>query len=379
MLNFFRNVKFSNYRKFSLYTFPLLILLTAEFFIYQSIFFMPVSVNGTDFMARKRVTVWDFLSTTNNTPKYGNLLDVQKKILRVGKGNTPVIKVNGIPRSFGYYLKPNDEIQTFTGSNKTEPLAKERRYLEKPVENYGWGSFIIIERKGKLGIKEVVMGKISKKVVREKIIAHPIPTGISRVDIRKRKVVALTFDDGPSIYTKRVLKILDKFNVKATFFVLGRNVVKYPKYVYRIRKHGHVIGNHTFNHIYMQKASAKVIRAELKRTDQVINKYAHVKTKWVRPPGGSLRQAVVNFVVMGGKNISLWNIDTTDWKRPSPKVIRSRVISALQPGQVILMHDGGGNRENTVAALPDMIRQIKRRHYRFATLDELYSSFRPYD
>lgn len=366
-------------KKFSFYAIPLFALLAMEFFVYQVYFFMPVTLNGKSYMSRKKAVAIDFLRTSKITPKYGDLLSLEKKVLKKGKGNAPILKINGKKRPFNYVLKPSDKITIIKGSNIIEPLVKERQSLETPIENYGYGSFIIIERKGKLGIKEVTMGKYSKIVVKEKIIAQPIPTGISRINIRNRRVVALTFDDGPSKYTKQILKILKKFKVKATFFVIGRNIRKYPRYLIKMRREGHVIGNHTFNHIYMGKAKAKVIRAEIKKTDQWIYKASKVRSKWIRPPGGSLRQSVINYVVLRGKNISLWNIDTEDWKKPPSKIIRSRVLNEIKPGQVILMHDGGGDRTNTVKALPSIIRNIKRRKYKFVTLDELYGYVRPYD
>jgi peptidoglycan/xylan/chitin deacetylase (PgdA/CDA1 family) len=358
---------------------PLLILLALEFIFYQAYFFIPVHINGEDIMARKKTTVWDFLQATKKMPENGNLVSIDKNVLKKGQGLPPVIKVNGVKRSFNYYLQANDKVTTFKGEDSVEPLIKEKRQTKKLVQNYGHGALIIIAKKGKPGINEVVYGKYSKKVVSEKVIAEPIPTGISKMNIRKHRVIALTFDDGPSKYTLRVLRTLEKYHVKATFFVIGRQIQRYPKYLKRMKKDGDVIGNHTFNHIMMGKSNGKIIKDEINKTDHWVYKVTKLKTKWIRPPGGSLRQSVVNYYVMRGKNIALWNVDTDDWKKPPVKVIEDRVIAGFKPGQVILLHDGGGNRENTIASLPRIIKEAKKRHYKFVTLDELYKDVRPFD
>lgn len=368
-----------NLKKFNSYVFPIFILLALEFFIYQSYFFIPVNVNGESLMTRKKSALRDFLKTVNKTPKYGNLVSIEKEVIKKSKGNAPFIKVNGVKRTYDYRLKPNDKITTFNGADIVEPLIKVLEPIQKPIENSGSGAFIFIQRKGKLGVKELTMGKYSKKVIEEKIISEPIPTGISRINIRKRRVIALTFDDGPSKYTPRVLQILKKYKVKATFFPLGIQAKKFPRYINRIKKNGHTIGNHTNTHINLSKSTDKLIRIEINRADHWIYKATKVRTKWFRPPGGALRQSVINSITLRGKNIAMWNIDTVDWKKPPPEVMVERVISQLKPGQVVLMHDGGGDRSRTVAALSKIIEEALDRKYEFVTLDELYKDFRPED
>ncbi|MEM7555498.1 MAG: polysaccharide deacetylase family protein [Cyanobacteria bacterium P01_A01_bin.84] len=186
-----------------------------------------------------------------------------------------------------------------------------------------------------------------------------------------KKAIALTFDDGPwKGYTAQVLDILKKNNVKATFFVVGQMLKIYPDLGKRIVGEGHAIGNHTWHHWYHQ-FSKQAAAFEIDRTNDLIYQVTGTKTTLFRPPGGILHNGLAAYAKSQNKTVVMWSADSVDYSRPSPATLVSRVMKQSSPGGIVLMHDGGGNRANTVAALPSMIQKYKEKGYIFVTVPEL--------
>lgn len=185
------------------------------------------------------------------------------------------------------------------------------------------------------------------------------------------KVVALTFDDGPApTYTEQVLDILKREDVKATFFVIGQMFQAFPAIGQRVANEGHVLANHTWSHRYHRHAPAAAA-SEIERTAAIIEAKTGQVTRLHRPPGGVLNNGVDTYAQSKGYASIMWGTDTGDWRRPPAATIVSRVMNTIHPGDIVLMHDGGGDRRNTVAALSIMISQLKAKGYRFVTMPEL--------
>jgi peptidoglycan/xylan/chitin deacetylase (PgdA/CDA1 family) len=182
---------------------------------------------------------------------------------------------------------------------------------------------------------------------------------------RSRKRIALTFDDGPSAYTGRVIDILNRRNVDATFFVLGANIPGRTQLLRRMLSSGHEIGNHSLHH---EKAASA---ASLRETNSLIHGATGFMPCLYRPPGG-YRSADTAAAAwrMGMSNI-IWDVDPQDWGRPGSGAIYSRSVSAARSGSIVLLHDGGGDRSQTVAALDDIIANFKGRGYRLVTVTRL--------
>ncbi|MEA4900813.1 polysaccharide deacetylase family protein [Desulfitobacterium sp.] len=184
----------------------------------------------------------------------------------------------------------------------------------------------------------------------------------------QEKVVALTFDDGPDPnYTGFVLDVLAEKNVKATFFVLGENAQHYPELLSQIKAEGHEIGNHGYSHTYNTNQFVK----ELAKTDQVIFDLLQQHTYFYRPPGGFVSKEVIQGVKEKGYLLTLWSIDSKDWRNPGVTRIAETVVENVSPGAIILLHDGGAKREQTVGALKAIIDRLGNEGYRFVTLTEL--------
>jgi len=186
----------------------------------------------------------------------------------------------------------------------------------------------------------------------------------------QEKVIALTFDDGPWPETPKVLTVLREFNVKATFFILGRNLPLYPDIIKQVVQEGHAVGNHTWTHSYPKMEPQKA-KAEIENTSAKLQLMTGLKTRLFRPPGGILNNGVAEYARSKNYAIIMWSIDTKDFQQASAEVLANRVLNQAHPGDIVLMHDGGGNRSQTIAALKIMIPELQKRGYRFVTVPEL--------
>ena len=181
------------------------------------------------------------------------------------------------------------------------------------------------------------------------------------------KAVALTFDDGPHpSQTDRILSILDKYGVKATFFEIGQNVRLYPDVTARVAKAGHEIGSHTDSHRYMRGIGASGVTDEIKKTDEAILGACGITPRFIRPPGGIYDSTVVDAANAAGKTVTLWSIDTNDWAHKS----RDGIVNE------VLTHDYVTGAWHTPEALEIIIPELMSRGYRFVTVSELYEIYR---
>lgn len=181
--------------------------------------------------------------------------------------------------------------------------------------------------------------------------------------------IALTFDDGPNPpYTSQIVSILHQYGVPATFFVTGTQALVYPQLVQQEAAARNVIGDHTWNHPQLTTLPADQIRWQLDSTAQVIQQETGHRPALMRPPYGSLNAIVRGQITQDGYTPILWNIDTLDWQRPGSAVIAQRVLSQASNGSIVLMHDGGGDRSQTVAALPAIITTLMQRGFHFVTV-----------
>jgi peptidoglycan/xylan/chitin deacetylase (PgdA/CDA1 family) len=197
----------------------------------------------------------------------------------------------------------------------------------------------------------------------------------------KEKLVALTFDDGPSdIWTPKILNELKAAGVKATFFMLGEHVEKYPEVARRVAREGHEIGNHSYSHgalIYYTKDELKLT---IKKAEEAIEKATGVTTKYFRPPKAWLSKREKKKIKEMGYEIILWSLNSKDWVNFDDKYIIRYLVRNVRPGDIILFHDSGGffdieggNRWETVLAVPRLIEKLREKGYKFVTISELLS------
>jgi len=195
----------------------------------------------------------------------------------------------------------------------------------------------------------------------------PNPPGWYRAAVGPRskdKVLYLTFDDGPSAYTASLLKALDSYDAKATFFVTG-NAGMHKKQVRRMARAGHAIGNHTYNHLRLTQLSDAAIRDELRRTAKVVGP---VMGACMRPPYGATNDRVKAVTTDEGYKSILWDFWAEDWNQPPIPQFLESLETATEDGSVILLHDGGGDRPNTVEAMRQMLPRWTKQGYTFQAL-----------
>jgi len=248
------------------------------------------------------------------------------------------------------------------------------------VDIEGEGDILRIESEPSPGTRDITVDA-SSLVTNEVFRALPSPYRIGAYGAPGKQVV-ISFDDGPDPqWTPKILDVLKQYNVKATFFTIGLEAEKYPGLLKRIYREGHEIGNHTFTHPDISAISAQYARVELNLTERLLAAKLGIKPVLFRPPYSidqepdtadevrplELTQSM-GYITVGDK------IDPDDWRddpRPSPDQITQSVMSQLGHGSIILLHDGGGNRANTVKALPMIIEGLHSRGYQIVSVHEL--------
>ena len=194
---------------------------------------------------------------------------------------------------------------------------------------------------------------------------------------RESKQLALTYDDGPNDpYSLRLLEVLGKHSVRATFFLIGRYVRQRPDIARELMKAGHVIGNHTFTHPLLIFKTGPQIRAEVKDCQRALSDAVGAHSNLFRPPFGGRRPAVLRIVRQMGLEPVMWNVTGYDWNAPSAEHIERKVTGRVRGGDVILLHDGGHlafgtDRAYTVIATDRLISRYKQEGYEFVTIPEM--------
>jgi len=184
------------------------------------------------------------------------------------------------------------------------------------------------------------------------------------------KVVSLTFDDGPHpVFTEAVLDILKTQEIRATFFVKGRNAALFPDLIRRFHNEGHIIGNHSWSHHYLfDLFPAKRMKLEIRETNRIIREITGEIPVLFRPPYGVTNPAVARAVRDGNQIVIGWNIRSCDTILKDPIKIVQRIQKRLNPGSIILLHD---NRKGSEKILKEVINIVKKNGYKFARIDEL--------
>ena len=194
---------------------------------------------------------------------------------------------------------------------------------------------------------------------------------------RGTRQLALTYDDGPNDpHTLRLLEVLAKHNVRATFFLIGRYIHQRPDIVGEITKAGHVIGNHTFTHPLLTFKSAAEVRKELADCRAAMQDAVGAHSNLFRPPFGGRRPAVLRIARELGLEPIMWNVTGYDWNAPLAAVIEGKVEKQMRGGDVILLHDGGhkqmgADRSQTVLASDHLLTRYKSERYDFVTVSQM--------
>ncbi len=187
----------------------------------------------------------------------------------------------------------------------------------------------------------------------------------------RHRVIALTFDDGPSPYTPAIVRVLVRMRVPATFFVVGQQLRYFAGGLRDELRHGFQIGDHTRNHAWLPRLSAAAQDSQISGDADELQRFGAPRPLLFRPPYGSYDAVTLRILRAMHMLMVMWSVDPGDWRRPGTASIVRTVLAGARSGAVVIMHDGGGDRSQTVAALPQIIRGLRRRHYDLVTIDRL--------
>lgn len=197
----------------------------------------------------------------------------------------------------------------------------------------------------------------------------PVAPAARKIDCRRVRCVALTFDDGPGEHTGRLLAALARHHARATFFVIGQMVAEdRGETLRRMVSEGHELGNHSWDHPPLTQLSPGRLKYQLSSTQKIVKRLAGVRMTFMRPPYGATDKRVAAEARREGLAQILWNVDTLDWRDRDASIVLQRATQAT-PGSIVLMHD---IHASTVDAIPGILDQFARRGYAFVTLSELY-------
>jgi peptidoglycan/xylan/chitin deacetylase (PgdA/CDA1 family) len=186
---------------------------------------------------------------------------------------------------------------------------------------------------------------------------------------RDRRVIALTFDDGPDPdRTPALLDALGELGVPGTFFVVGKQADAHPELCSRMAREGHEIGNHTYNHRYLPLQRSHEVEAELLATDAAIERATGIVPALARPPWGGRSPRNVRVFDRLAKKVVLWDVNSYDWKDLPPIEVAQRCIERARPGSIVLMHDGGRDHTGTIEAVRLLVPELRARGFELVTV-----------
>ena len=313
-------------------------------------------------LAHSDETVTEVLRSARVTPRSGHLRSVRSgAVLPVGSV-APRYTLDGATALAGSPIRQARTLTVDAGTDEIEAtVERDGPPIPPPpgpaVEYALW-------HPGVPGRTRLVVGAVSGEVVATEVDPATPPSPVTE------KVVALTFDDGPWTGTTDFLHVLRDRGVRATFCMIGRQIPAMVDSVRQVAAAGMTICNHTVDHnMYLDRALPEVVRADINGGRDAISAALGHPPLFYRPPGGTLSPEIVATAQQAGEQVIHWTLDSMDYRHLSADAISDRVVSLVTPGAIVLMHDGGGDRSQTLAALPKIIDRLHALGYVFATPD----------
>lgn len=305
--------------------------------------YISIIIKATTFIEKKEEKIYTYLFDKNNNKfiEIGDILNKRELITNIKKEFKAKYnkKINNSVNLDKYYIGKN--YLTFYIN-----LSKKEYLIQIPLEDIKFN--FVINKKNKLDVDNINNIKKEEKTI----------------DINK-PLVALTFDDGPSKYTNEILDILKDNGICATFFILGNKVPYGQETLLKMLENGNEIGNHTYNHKWLAHLDEIEIKNQISKTQEVIFEYTRYLPKVFRPSYGDIPKEMRKEINL---EVTLWNVDTLDWKLKNKKQIIKRATKNTKDGDIILMHD---TYKRTKDALPEIINTLKKKGFQFVTISEL--------
>jgi len=346
---------------------------------------LPATLDGSTLMVRLGTTSSDVLMLTSVAERSGDLLAAKdRRVLRTAGGMPPSLTYRGARVPTNAPLLPFRAYGISPGDDVVEPTKSVTKTVDPPVDYRGSGPLERVVRYGRKGVSVTVYGAVSGDVlssewvvpVRGELVMRSSGAYASSSGGKVRgtkKLVALTFDDGPDPrFTPAILKILKDNGVKATFFVLSSHAKQRPDLTRRIVADGHLIANHSRTHRDMTKLNAAELEGEFRRSQEAIASVTGAAPRFFRVPYGITDAKVTAEARRKKLQLVGWEVDSTDWSKPGTATIVKRATPQRNGGMIVLLHDSGGDRRQTIAALPAIIRTYRERGYEFVTVERFY-------
>ena len=337
-----------------------------------------VQVNGEDVQVRVGTSADEFIRDNDYFgAKAGRKLSIGGNVIAEDGGTRYSVALDGkqmTPQDMeGVNVVDGASFVVSDGVDVTESSTEKTVAVAPGLQMESGGAVQFVSQWGRAGKKVVTVGDESGEELDKEVTEPAQDMVIASRNVKPTggKYIALTFDDGPSGYTPDILKILKDKGAKATFYNLGSQEENYGKYAKQLVEEGHELASHTNAHQYLPNLDASALRAEISSAADAISGAAGVRPQMIRAPYGAFTATEWG---RAGDIIScnvLWNIDTLDWKRPGADAIKAAVLNNAFNGAIVLMHDGGGNRQQDVEALPGIIDGLKAQGYELVTVSEL--------
>lgn len=344
-----------------------------------------VMLNGQELTFPVGTTLRAAMESAGIAPKPGNLLSLGGAIAAEGGGTTMTVSLNGDEADpndvLDRELKRGDAATVSDGADVTEDFTTDKKQIDPKLvfKDDGSGQSVqYVSQWGVAGTQEIRTGKVSGEVVEGDMLSEAQDCIVTSINVKPdgdAKIVGLSFDDGPSEYTQRYLDILKEFGATATFFNIGRNIDSLGGDLpAKVIAAGCSIGSHTYSHPPLTTQSSDQVKDELSHTRDLIEGATNVRTSMLRPPYGDFSKQV--WLESAGLLTSsiLWTQDTLDWKQPGADTIAHNALSGIRPGSIILMHDGGGKRDQDLDALPKILKSLTDDGYKVVSIQELLAS-----
>jgi peptidoglycan/xylan/chitin deacetylase (PgdA/CDA1 family)/sulfur carrier protein ThiS len=311
----------------------------------------------------KGATVREALAKAGRVPRNGRLLAVVSHTVLDPNAYPAVLMLNKMPVTAEHHVRDGDRIVVLEPADAVEETARREVPIPYPDQDkVASGAYA----PGTDGLAEEIYGVVSGEVASRTVLREPTPPRpiVRPAPLGASTVVTLTFDDGPDpTWTPKVLDILARYNIRAVFCMVGRYARVNASVARAVAEQGHVLCNHTENHASLDRLSADGVRSEIEAAKASISDATGQRPGYFRFPYGRSSPTALAVVAQEGLTVLSWTVDPADYTRPGTAAIVQRVVSAARPGSIVLMHDGGGDRSQTVEALPTIIESLRSAGY----------------
>ncbi len=354
------------------------------------------SVAGEQMQINRGSTYRDLVDSGTLGVSKGNLVAVDGSILEEGSGDDPTVYLDGNPVNLDDQISDTGNITAENGADRTEPytatqkttavetkIARDKQSEEegaaKNVFNFYNGVLHVVTQKGQEGITETRTGETSGKTAEVEVQKNEprVVENLHPVLSDDQKLVALTFDDGPTESggdTDTILEVLDQYGAKATFFMLGSQAEANPEVAKRVSDAGHQVASHSYSHDaehFLNSDKADDVREQVQKARDAIESAVGYAPSYIRPPGGNIDVKGIEAAGDLADGYIGWTVDPHDYDRPGGDVIAENILNQVSPGSIVLLHDGGGDRSQTIEAIKTVIPELQSQGYTFVTIDEL--------